>query len=211
ISSSLGAISAVQPDVTWQGTRPLVAWVQTPAHQYGAAGGRSLRYRFVNFPVGGGITTSIRNPGLPAGAGWPSLATIDDTRVALAYTVSQDGSVVGNRNALRAARGTCDGSTCTWEDTGILDPAGRQVRGERPTTAVDADGSVEMLLRGLAYGPDANGNHARPADSLGMRAGTGELLRIPIASFGGAAANSGIQHLSTDGLQHWRPGFAFDA
>lgn len=208
ISSPTGR-SDMQPDVAWVGTQPLVAWLSAQLPHLQNLAGRGIVYRIVDFPLGGGITNRLFHAPFPAGTGWPALAARGN-EVVMAFTVAQDTSAVGNRLALHAAKGSCGIEACTWQYTEVRDPLGRQIRGERPQVALDADGGARILLRGLAYGPDAQGNVAMPADPMGMVIGSGDLVGVTVTDFSTPALQTGVQSLSNDGLQHWRPTMVFD-
>ena len=208
--SGTGSSSDMHPTVAWLGSTPVVAWVSSPLPHYGGSTGRRIAYRVVDDPDGGRLQSSPRDAGLAAGAGWPFLSGMTD-KLLLAFTVAQDGSVVGNRNALHVATGQCSGTLCTFTGTELRDANGRQFRVERPTIAVDGDGVATLGFRGLAFGPDANGRHGYPTDPLGMLVGTGEFMKVTLPSnLANPVTQVAGQPLSADGLQHWRPQLVFD-
>lgn len=209
VSGSAGT-SDMSADVAWLGSTPLVAWISAPLPHYQPSTLRRVQYRVLDDPQGGRSTSAVRNADVPLRAGWPSLARVDADTAVLAFTVAQDSSVVGNRNALYAARVDCSGDTCTFQETEVRDTNGRQYRVERPVAAIDGDGVAVVSFRGLAYGPDARGGAGRPGDAIGMLTGTGEHLAVRLPSFAAATTQVAPQGLSNDGLLHWRPDLVFD-
>lgn len=207
ISNATGS-SDMQADVTYMGGTPAVAWISNSGAPYGDPTTRQIAYRIIDrldrptFPV-----QLLRNTN---GAGWPSLAAVDNDELVLAFTRAQDASIVGNRNALTVAKGTCIDDRCNFAITQPRDPYGRQIRGERPVVALE-NGEAMISFRGLAYGPDANGETARPSDTKGMMLGTGEHLAMRVTDFSAATVEVAVQNLSSNGLQHWRPEMVFDA
>jgi hypothetical protein len=205
-----GSTSDMHPDVAWLGSTPLVTWISSPLPHYQGSASRRISYRVVDDPDGGRSINPVRLASVPVRAGWPSLARIDSNSAVLAFTVAQDNSVVGNRNALHAAQVDCSGDACTFQSTEVRDTNGRQYRVERPVAAVDGDGGVMVSFRGLAFGPDGSGRAGRPSDFVGMLTGTGEHIAVRIPSFAAPITQVAPQGLSNDGLQHFRPDFVFD-
>lgn len=208
--SATGASSDMGPDVAYLAGDPVVAWVNNPSGAYTGLARRQIAYRIID-TTAGVPRNAVQYPPLPEGASWPSLATSGTSTIYLAYTISTDGvSVLGNRNALQVAKGTCDGERCTFENTEPRDPYGRRILGERPTVALDGSGGVMVGLRGLGYARDDGANPARSDDLPGMLIGTGELVSFRVPSFSTATTEVAVVPLSTNGLQHFRPQFAFD-
>lgn len=208
--SALGSSSDMGPAVAYLGSDPVVAWVHNPLGAYSGLAQRRIAYRIVDTVIGP-LHNTVEIPVLPEGASWPSLAGSTGSTLYLAYTISTDGvSVLGNRNALQVAKGTCDGTRCTFENTEPRDPHGRRILGERPTIALDSNGDVVVGMRGLGYANVDGSNPARSDDLPGMLIGTGELISVRVPSFTATSAEVAVVPLSNNGLQHFRPQFAFD-
>jgi hypothetical protein len=199
--------SELQPDVAFLGTDPVVVWTTNRGAVYGDPSNRSLVVRVVDRAV---PTTPIVPIPQSAGAGWGTIATRGADQVLVAFTRAQDGSLVGNRNALAVARGTCTETGCSFSVTEPRDPAGRQYRGERPSIAFDGTGEAVIQFRGLAYGPTPQGSVGLPTDTPGILLGTGDLLSLRVSDFSRSTTTVAAQNLSADGLMHWRPEFVFD-
>lgn len=209
--SNTGTSSDMGADVGYLGSDPIVTWLTNPSGGYNNLASRQIAYRILD-TTQGTPRNAVQVPPLPVGAAWPSIRTSGSSTVYLAYTISTDGvSVLGNRNALQVARGTCDSERCTFENTEPRDPHGRRILGERPTVMLDGNGQVVVGMRGLGYARPDGANPARSDDLPGMLVGTGELVNVRVPSFGSATTEVAIVPLSSNGLQHFRPQFAFDA
>ncbi|MBK8283411.1 MAG: hypothetical protein IPK97_00240 [Ahniella sp.] len=208
--SAAGSSSDMAPDLVYLGTQPVVAWVHNPLGQYNGLAQRQIAYRILDE-----TTVAPRNaqqiPPLPVGASWPSLTANLSSTLTIAYTISTDGvSVLGNRNALQVARGQCDAVRCVFDNTEPRDPYGRKILGERPRVELDADGMAVVSFRGLGFGGTGITNVARTDDPIGMLIGSGEHITVRVPSFATATVEVAVTALSSNGLQHWRPDFAFD-
>jgi hypothetical protein len=211
--SGTGSSSDMAPTVAWVDSRPLVAWISSPLPHYTQTKTRFTHYRLVNDPANGRLNTTVRNAGLPGGAGWPSLARTGSGKALLAFTVSQDQTVVGNRQALYTARFTCPGDSdaCSISHSRLLDPRGRAYMVERPSVAVDNEGEIAIAFRGLGFGPDAQGNYSHPGDPVGMVGGSGEFMAVQVGAFDRPKPVVAPRLFSNDGLVHFRGAMVFDA
>lgn len=198
----------IQPDVAFLGTQPIVAWTTSSAGLYGDPSTRRIAYRIVDATV---PTNPVKVLDDSRGAGWATVATQGSSKVLFAFTRAQDNSLIGNRNALAVAGGTCVAGSCSAPVTEPRDPAGRQIRGEAPSVAFGENGEAVVQLRALAFGPNASGQTVSlPSDSPGTLLGTGDLMELRVSRFSSATTTVATRNLSADGLMHFQPQFVFD-
>ena len=203
--SATGLSSDMLPKVAYRNGIPVVAWVTSPEGQFTALIKRRPVYRFLD---GSAQHTATE---LGVSVGWIDIGVDDNDRVVIAYTQAQDtAGFVGNRQALKVARGTCSAGACTFDVTEPRDPNGRQFRVERPSVMFDEDGTTIVGFRAVGFGPNAQGQVGLPGDPPGTLLGTGELATLRVPSFATATVATQFRPLTNDGLQHWKPDMVYD-
>lgn len=204
--SSIGSSSDMLPSVAYRSSTAIVAWARNPTGAFQDLNARQVAYRFLDGSPQRVATT------LGSGVGWVDIGVAGNNDVVIAYTRAQDpNGFVGNRQALSVARSSgCSAGACTFQVTEPRDPNGRQFRVERPRVNFDESGTPLVGFRAVAFGPDAQGRHARAGDLPGTLLGTGELAMLRVQSFAAATHTAEMVGLSGNGLQHWKPDFVFD-
>lgn len=192
-----GSGSDQLPRVTYLGSTPVVSFVRQPQRSLGAAGQRRLMLLRV------GVDTQPLDTGAADGVVWQDIGSNAQGQLVLGYTVAIGAdAVIGNQARLHAARGSCDGSGCSFTHTRQRDGFGRDIRAEAPKV-VRTGQSVQIAYRGLGYGPDAEGQRILPGDPPGTIDGTGEFMSL-VPHFS-AFGNSPPLAISGNGAAHFNP------
>jgi hypothetical protein len=204
--NATGVSSDMLPSVAYRGSVPVVAWVDNPGGQFVALAKRRAMYRFLDGSSAAHVATE-----LGGAVGWLALGVDPSDRLVLAYTQAQDtAGFVGNRQALKVARGDCDAGLCVFDVTEPRDSNGRQYRVERPNVMFDEDGAPLIGFRALGFGANAQGQVGLAGDPPGTLLGTGELATVRVPSFATAQVATEFRPLTSDGLQHWKPDMTYD-
>jgi hypothetical protein len=207
--SAAGASSDMLPSVAYRNATPIVVWAHNRSGHFVNLGGRQAAYRFLD-----GRSEPVIASALGSGVGWLSIGVSPADAVVIAYTLAQDPQgFVGNRQALFGARATsCDeaAGTCSFLVTQPRDGNGRQFRVERPRVEFDDEGTPIIGFRAVGFGPTTSGQVGLPGDMPGTLLGTDELGSVRVHSFAQPIYTAQFVPLSDNGLQHWKPDYAFD-
>jgi hypothetical protein len=193
------------PSAAYIGATPVVAFVRSTNGVFAQTGARRVAYRFLTT----GTTVQVPSE-LPGGVAWPDIVATPDGGFAIAHTYAADPrAFVGNRQRVAMAYASaCASGACSVVAQPVNDSFGRAIYGERPTALLDSSGNVSVVLRGMGFGPDADGAQVpRAIDPIGMTMHTGELIML------NAARGQPVvtpRALSSDGAVHRAPTAAFD-
>lgn len=167
-----GSGTDMHPQAVYLNGVPLVTFTRSEQRSVGAQETRRLMYLRA-----GGSPQEVGNA--PAGVIWQNLQRDHQHRAVLAWTaVPPNAPAVSNQAELWSARGTCQALTCDFVTQAQTDSFGRRIRAESPRLSRNAQGGVAIAFRGLGFSPNAQGQRVMPGDSLGMVAGSGELMSL---------------------------------
>lgn len=167
-----GSGTDMHPQAVYLNGVPLVTFTRSEQRSIGAQETRRLMYLRP-----GGSPQEIGDA--PAGIIWQSLQRDDQHRAVVALTaVPPNAPAISNQAELWTALGTCQAQTCNFAVQAQSDSFGRRIRAESPRLSRTAQGNVVIAFRGLGFSPNAQGQRVMPGDSLGMVAGSGELMSL---------------------------------
>lgn len=152
----------------------VVAWVRDGDRSLATPNDRQIAQR--SLTIGSPV---VVESSLPAGAAEPSLAINSAGELHMAYTVATDPlAFIGDQRQLHAAKRTCGGQGCTWNDQALTDANGRPVHAESPVLLLDLNGQAQIAYRALGFGAAYPGAPTvLKGDALGTILGTGELAQ----------------------------------
>lgn len=152
----------------------VVAWVRDSDRSLATPNDRQIAHR--SLTTGSPV---VIESSLPAGAAEPSLAINSAGDLFLAFTVATDPlAFIGDQRQLHAAKRTCGGQGCTWNDQALTDANGRPVHAESPVLLLDSNGQAQIAYRALGFGAAYSGAPTvLKGDALGTILGTGELAQ----------------------------------
>ena len=192
------------PSATYVAGTPVVAFVRSTSGVFADTAARRVAYRYLQ------AGSAVQVPAaLPGSVAWPSIVALPAGGFAIVHTHADDpDAFVGNtQRAALAYADACSGGSCSVVAQAVTDANGRPVYGERPTALLDADGNLNVVMRGTGFGIGPAGEQNLPLDSLGMAARTGELIGFTTARGQSVIAP---QALSADGAVYYAPTAAYD-
>jgi len=191
------------PSAAYVGADHYVSFVRNTSGVFENTGARKVAYR--NLRVG-----SVQVPAsLPGGVAWPRIVALPAGGFAIAHThVNDPLAYVGNTQRIAlAVANSCTSGVCNVSAQPLTDSIGRPIYGERPTPMIDDGGSISVVLRGMGFGANPQGQQQQPDDPIGMLLHTGELVQMTVSI---GQRNVSVQPLSIDGAGHLAPAVAFD-
>lgn len=170
--TNAGSGTDMHPQAVYLNGVPLVTFTRSDQRSIGAQETRRLMYLHPS-------ASPQQVSGAPTGVIWQSLQRDAQHRAVLAFTAAPpSAAAIGNQAELWSARGTCQASSCNFTVQAQADSFGRRIRAESPRLSRNSQGAVSVAFRGLGYSPNAQGQRVMPGDSLGMVAGSGELMSL---------------------------------
>jgi hypothetical protein len=167
-----GAGADMHPRVAYVGGTPVVTFTRSTARSIDAQATRRLMARLL--PSGSAFEVPDSS-----GVQWQSITTDGAGRLVIAFTRLPAGAAgISNQALLWAARGTCSGTSCSFDVRQQRDALGRGIRAEAPAAQRLGDGSVRVAYTGLGYAPNAQGVRVAPGDTVGLITGLGELAQL---------------------------------
>ncbi|GEM_PF-4683843 len=179
---------------------PIIGWVENATAMDDPAQSR-IRYRIIKPQL------TAQTPPLPLNVSWFDM-NWGYGKLHMAYTVGQPGAFTGTQLTVHQALGTCTGNSCNLDGGEIRDGNNRTLYAESVSVAPRADGSSQLSMRGLGFGPLPQGRSLRSSDAIGTVQASGDLL---LAAVRPTSRIAQITAISNDGALHWSPSQASEA